>query len=919
MILALMVKRVLLGWNRPFLDVTAEWLLERRDALPRMLVVVPTSQSGRRLREALAERVGALLSPKFVTPGSFLKLNDSEVAADWIEHLAWLETLEAVEDWEIYQELFPEPPNAEKEWAGGLTADMVKLRRALQENGLTLSSAARILASSVEAERWKSLAALENLVEGKLRSWGYKSRTRALAAGMTMPADIGEIVLAGITEMPPLLERAWLACEKPITALIAAPEDLADTFSHIGRPLPCWTERIMPWPDGDYGAVHLVADGRQQAIAALHAVSHAETPSNDLALGAADTDVGDEIASIFTAEGWPAFHPAAQPILINLTRWFKVWRNWLADPKFAVMMNLLALPETVALVGNRRANLAEQISRLRNEWMVTRPDDLRHRMAHTVYRSEKQRAAADEVLRATELLERWRSDLLKGNFSAIIGRLTSLLDKTYQETTDECAAILNWLAEADPLIRKINRSPEFWIDLMLSEIPAPIPLPPEGRVIDVQGWLELFFEPGKHLVLCGMNEGKIPAHNIGDPWLSETARKCLGLTVNSDRAARDAFLYQAMLEARREGGRVDVVCAKSGSGGDSLLPSRLLLAAKRADLPERVKFLFRGVEPPEAGMRWHSDWKWQPRKLEVVKRFNATSLSSYLACPFRFYLKYAAGMQSTEPDRVEWNARDFGNVAHEVLERWGMDTEARNFTHHKKIHAWHSSELDRVVAEWFGSRVPLAIRVQTEALRQRLAWLAHAQAASREEGWEIIEVEHKFEIPFSDSIVVARVDRIDRHRESGALRVIDYKTGKIETVAKAHRKKIIASTVLPVHLSSDCPAVYSGEDNGKPADFLWLNLQLPLYAAAVEARDNILPVPCYFALGVTEANVAIREWEDFSMNDLTSAKICADWIVSQINAGVFTPPAEKVTYDDFAELTSGKKIDEAFSFEMLER
>ncbi len=338
----------------------------------------------------------------------------------------------------------------------------------------------------------------------------------------------------------------------------------------------------------------------------------------------------------------------------------------------------------------------------------------------------------------------------------------------------------------------MQRGPGFWIDLMLAEIPAPTPQPPEGRVIDVQGWLELFFEPGKHLVLCGMNEGKVPARTTGDPWLGEAAGRQLGLIVNAERAARDAFLYQAMLEARRQDGRVDVICAKSGSGGETLLPSRLLLAADRADLPGRVKFLFRGIEPPEAGLHWHADWQWQPRMADPPKRLNVTSLATYLACPFRYYLKHAVGMQSTEPDRVEWNARDFGNVAHELMERWGRDPEARDLTKPEALHAWLSAELDRIVAAWFGQRVPLAVRVQSEVLRQRLVWLARIQAASRAEGWEILEVESKIEIPVGDATLVGKIDRIDRHREHGTLRVIDYKTGKVKGVDAEHRQKITA-------------------------------------------------------------------------------------------------------------------------------
>jgi ATP-dependent helicase/nuclease subunit B len=326
-----------------------------------------------------------------------------------------------------------------------------------------------------------------------------------------------------------------------------------------------------------------------------------------------------------------------------------------------------------------------------------------------------------------------------------------------------------------------------------------------------------------------------------------------------------------------------------------------------------VKFLFRGIEPPEAGLRWHADWQWQPRKVELTKRFPVTSLAAWLACPFRFYLKHGLAMQGTEPGRVEWNARDFGTVAHEVLERWGRDTEARDLSKTEAIHAWLSAELDRVVREWFGGSAPLAVRIQTEVLRQRRAWLSRVQACNRAEGWEILEVEHKFEIPIGEAVVVAKIDRIDRHRDTGILRVLDYKTGKVDAVEKSHRRKITVRTVLPAHLGMDCPAVFAAADKGKPADFRWTNLQLPLYAHAVNLRDGTIPQPCYFTLGSTEADVAIREWTDFSTEDLQSATACADWIVKQITDGIFWPPAEKVDYDDFAPLTAGRPMEEMFS------
>lgn len=907
--LAAMVEREFLGWDRPFLTQAVAWLLERRDELPGMLVVVPTAQSGRRLREALAEAAGALLAPKVVTPGSFLQSRDADAAADWIERVAWVEVLENVTDWQEYEALFPEPPGEGTNWAGGLAQEMIRLRHSLQENGLLLSTAARKLSETVEAERWEALGRLEDGVERKLQSWGMKSRSRVLAEGLQMPAGVSRIVLAGVAEMPPLVERAWLAWEGTMTVLIGAPESETDQFSKTGRPLLAWTLRALPWPDG---SVQVVADPRQQAAEALRAVAEMKTPSDEVALGSADTEVGDELARAFTRKGWPAFHPAAAVVTSGLARWFKIWCVWLADPTLATLADLLSLPETGILVAGKRAQKAKRLAELRDRWMVVRTEDLRRRISTENFRTEWDKESAEELCKAAESLESWRAGFLGENFSGAMDRLLGVISRTGPVTEEASQAMADWLAEAAPLIGRVKRGAGFWIELMLSETPSPAPLPPEGRVIDVQGWLELFHEPGRHLLLCGMNDGKVPTRSGGEPWLSEASREMLGLIKDADRAARDAYLYKAMLEARRDGGRVNVICGKSGAGGESLLPSRLLLAGGRDELPERVKTLFKEVEPPEAGLRWHADWQWKPRVVEPSLRLNASSIGDYLTCPFRYYLKHAVKMQGSEAGRGEWNARDFGNAAHEVLERWGRDTEAREFEKPEAIHAWLSAELDRVVTEWFGKRAPLAVRIQTEALRNRLLWLSRVQADIRADGWQVIDVEHKFELPIGEAMIVAKIDRIDRHRETGRLRVLDYKTGKMDGVDKAHRKKLNANSVIPRHLDLDCPAVYAGEDKGKSANFLWHNLQLPLYAAALVARGESMPAPCYFMLRSTEANVAIHEWSDFETADLEAAQACAEWVAGRIASGVFWPPAEKVTYDDYEILAAGRAFEEMF-------
>ncbi len=238
----------------------------------------------------------------------------------------------------------------------------------------------------------------------------------------------------------------------------------------------------------------------------------------------------------------------------------------------------------------------------------------------------------------------------------------------------------------------------------------------------------------------------------------------------------------------------------------------------------------------------------------------------------------------------------------------------------EKLTAYFEAKLNEVILENFGKKPPFAIRIQTGSIRQRLAWFATQQAQIRADGWEIKQIERKIAIPSNGFIISGMIDRIDRHRETGQLRVIDYKTGDVKDIEKEHRQKITARTTIPAHFPEDGATFQSSEDaKGKPFDAFWKNLQLPLYALAEKIDSNgLLPIPAYIHLGKTADNVKMTTWDNFSEDDLESAKACADWITSSIAEHSFWPPAEKVTYDDFAILSQNAPLAEAFDQRILQ-
>ena len=898
-----------LGTNRPFGTELISWLWERKDDLSGMLLLVPTAQSGRRIRQGLAERGGSL-APFVVTPGFFLQTTIG--ASESVEILAWVEVLEAVTDWSAYQEAFPQAPNTQEGagWATALGKSLTRMRMDLIEGGLTVRSAAARMKGSIEEARWENLQRLEAKVEKKLSEWGVESRSGMIENHeFSWPENVKEIVLAGAVDLSPVAIRFLEKAPVPVRILVADEKDL----DQWGRPNENWIQSNIPWP-----RVTLAGDARQQADAALAQVAQVGRPSHEVALGSADEEVTAELVRSFGRAGWSLYHPGGQR-LPTLASWLSAWRKYLSHSEAAEVMDLLSFSQTGPLVKHRRVKRARALSRLRNGQLVrTRADVTRARLllekecqaAAGTSREKYLASSVEDALLSEETmaeLAHSRDRFLRSGFHQGMRDLLDHVDPQRESGAEE------WLIATEAIAEKVKRSTAFWLDLLQSSL-APIPDPlPEERVLDVQGWLELFFEPGKHLVICGMNEGLVPTRPSVDSWLPEATRRRLNLSTNESRHARDAYLLSCMMKAREQEGQVDLLLGKSTGNGDVLQPSRLLLAAEGEELARRVKTLFREVSPPEDGLSWslNDAWKWSVARDERPEKLSVTGFSDYLACPFRFYLKHVKKMQAPDPERGEWNARDFGNLMHDVLENFGNDESARLLSESGEIEAWLHQELARQLRERLGEELPVAVRIQAEVMRQRLTWFSHKQAREFNAGWRITEVERSFELPIGGLIVRGQIDRIERQESSGICRVLDYKTSsQRKLVANAHGVEVRAHHVWPEHLKGvdEVKAFLPVGRAGKVVEARWTNLQVALYAAA----HGEVPEVGYFALGASESQVELSMWPDFGEAEIESALACAEWIAKQVREAKdpFWPPAEKVQYDDYESLRFGKELQE---------
>lgn len=908
-----MPQRVFLGWDRPFLPLAIDWLWECRAELPGMLVVVPTAQAGRRLREALAER-GACLAPRVVTPEEFFRAADESVATEAEERLAWIETLRELQPGEMGT-LFPvEPVERSFAWASGVAGELGSVRDELEEAGKTYADVA---AASPEAERWNELVALEQRMLARLTGWGKTDRAKAKrqrAESYEPPPGTRRIVIAAVPDPVPLTETAWRMLAGrgfPIEVLIHAPLDEAEHFDVWGRPddsARAWTKRPTPVARE---RVHLTAGAPELGSVVVRQC--AGKRSDEMAIGLCDAAFSPAVEAAFEQAGWKAWNPEGRLagtsltlLLASLAAWVRLPDRWdraaeiLRNPLFGQVMGRTDWFGALKKLDELEAcHLPGSPSRVREliEWKQREREE-----------EGKPSATWAKLLEALEWTERWRRKFSKREVGKALAEWVQEMGRQgiddgaegkwldQLETTAETIAGL----EARGLLKAAGDA----LDLALaSMVPLRTASGREDAVIDLLGWLELAYEPSEHLVLAGFHEGCVPDGSLDHGFLPDTVKTKLGLRDAAARFARDAYLFHALAASRH----VEVVVAKVDPHGEPRRPSRLLLVAQGAELAERVRAVFGELEGENRRLAgWdRGDWKLafegEPQGyFDYGRMLSPSAIKDYLHCPFRFYLKRVLGWERADCDKVEMDALDFGNLCHGALEALGRDLP--DSTKVAEVREFLITEIEKGLQR-FGSPLSLPLMVQRETAIARLSRFAEKEVAHRLDGWRTVHVELKIDENRPWTIdgqpVKMQIDRIDFHQEEGWL-VLDYKSsGKAIAPQKAH-----------LHTADGDKRRLYGEplDPGKGRPLAWRNLQLPLYAAYVQRHLNGgKPVrAAYVNLPVALNEVGFSPWENFDEAMLESAMEWARGAVQALRRKVHWPPVEltggESAWDEFAAL-----------------
>ena len=296
------------------------------------------------------------------------------------------------------------------------------------------------------------------------------------------------------------------------------------------------------------------------------------------------------------------------------------------------------------------------------------------------------------------------------------------------------------------------------------------------------------------LYMIGVNEGVLPTDKSNASFIPYHIRMECHLPGYQEKQAVFAYHFYRQLQGAN---RMYFIynASDAESGGE---PSRFLLQLKyelakrnpKVDLYEET-FSNRTEKPlvPDQLVAHKTD-EAMKKLLEKAQTDNVryalapTSLSAFIQCPMRFYLKY---IMRIEDRRMEEETQNnvIGSIVHDTLEE--LYKNYRNTLINKdlfitQIKPSQAKYLEKTIAKTFSQGLPdvgynYLNRLTIDKLFAN--YLKYEEADIQKHELCILEVEHtlhtKLNVNGLDCTIAGKADRIDRH--DGIIRIIDYKTG----------------------------------------------------------------------------------------------------------------------------------------------
>ncbi|MBU4304008.1 MAG: PD-(D/E)XK nuclease family protein [Candidatus Omnitrophica bacterium] len=293
----------------------------------------------------------------------------------------------------------------------------------------------------------------------------------------------------------------------------------------------------------------------------------------------------------------------------------------------------------------------------------------------------------------------------------------------------------------------------------------------------------------ENVIIMDVNESILPKLKIHDPLIPRQVMMNLGFnqleledaiqryhfmrliasakTVslvydNSPEKQRSRFIEELIWDREMSAGKLNVVPITRASFNLNVLPASVSIAKTDAVLNALEKFTF-----------------------------SPSGINTYLNCPLQFYYQYMLCLKEQEDLLEEPQSRQIGNFIHKLLEDSYKTFINAQPVIDEKFRLFFFKEFEKRFDAEFSQRMKSDSFMLKQIMRYRLEKFLENEAERCVGVKQLIGLELGVEdrIDFKQKKVPfkCRIDRVDR-MEDGAIIVIDYKTGNIDSIPKNAQK-----------------------------------------------------------------------------------------------------------------------------------
>ncbi|WP_010252412.1 PD-(D/E)XK nuclease family protein [Myroides injenensis] len=312
--------------------------------------------------------------------------------------------------------------------------------------------------------------------------------------------------------------------------------------------------------------------------------------------------------------------------------------------------------------------------------------------------------------------------------------------------------------------------------------------------LQIMGVLESRVLDFDTVIVTSVNEGKFPAGKALNSFIPYDVKREIGLPTYKEKDAIYSYhFYHLLLRAKN----IYLLYNSQAEGMDAGEKSRFLTQLEiehhpnhkvdyvtySADLPEKA---YIPLEIPKSSLLQD-----ELKRIALGRGFSPSALSNYLRNPMQFYMQRVLGIREVEEVEESVALNTLGTIIHNALENLYLPYRRHILTISiiKEIQKKADDEVQRQFEEVYNSdREKMGKNLLAfEVAKRNVYHFLNEEITRLEQGDEVLLLELETELKYTlvdDRLpypvnLFGFVDRIEER--NGVIRVIDYKSGKVES------------------------------------------------------------------------------------------------------------------------------------------